>query len=250
MKVISALEICGLCLCFGVSSQAAFVASPHSAGGGTIVPFTTGTNLGPSLRYQQVYGASDFTHLGTPFLITEVRFNNARGNQYLGVTTAMRAQLDFSTTSRGPDALSSVFAENVGSDRTTVLSGVLDLHSEDGGDFSLHVPLQAPFLYDPSLGNLLFDVRVFQTVDQNFGMIPPGYPTLTAATRLGDTVSSVFTFDVGAETARFTETVGLLTSFQVTPVPEPGVLTMLIIGVGSLAVWRQACRRIPRRVAV
>ena len=182
-------------------------------------------------------------------MITELRFDNARGNQYLGVTTAMRAQLDFSTTSRNPDALSSVFAENVGSDRTTVLSGVLFLQ-DDNTTFSLHVPLQTPFLYDPSLGNLLFDVRVFQTVDQNFRMTPPGYPTLLAGTRLGDTVSSVFTFDVGAETARFTETVGLLTSFQVTPVPEPGVLTMLIIGVGSLAVWRQACRRIPRRVAV
>jgi hypothetical protein len=63
--------------------------------------------------------------------------------------------------------LSATFANNVGADDTVVFSGPLSLSSAFTGpsagpkDFDIVITLQTPFLYDPSAGNLLLDVRNF-----------------------------------------------------------------------------------------
>ena len=77
-------------------------------------------------------------------------------------------QVNLSTTTRGPDQLSSMFSENVGANDTVVYSGQLNtdlIGGKYGGptswDFEIY-PLAKAFLYNPDAGNLLLDVRIFQ----------------------------------------------------------------------------------------
>jgi len=124
----------------------------------------TGT-LDVSHRLQEVYEASMFP--AQPIRITEIRFrpNVSLGNAFS--TTIGDIQINMSTTAREADALSSSFVQNVGSDDTTVFHGSLSISSSFSGpaqgpkDFDVIVPLQTPFTYDPSRGNLLLDIRNF-----------------------------------------------------------------------------------------
>lgn len=117
-----------------------------------------------SMRYQQVFAASEF---GTqPLTITQITFrpDGPAGNAFS--TTLSNVQINLSTTSAAPDGLSSTFANNVGGDDTVVFpSGPLALSSLDTGsgprDFDIVINLTTPFVYDPSAGNLLFDARNF-----------------------------------------------------------------------------------------
>src|SRR5947199_10878 len=77
-----------------------------------------------SIRYQQVYSASEFsvlTNFGGGWILG-ILF---RGDRYAWAVTFPSVQFNFSTTARGPDNLSSVFAENVGADDAVVFKGSL-----------------------------------------------------------------------------------------------------------------------------
>src|SRR2546422_337395 len=79
-----------------------------------------------TMRYQQVYAASEFsslTNYGGGWVAQIVfRGDATNGTQ---VEVNMKIQVNFSTTLRGPDQLSPVFADNVGADDTVVFSGNL-----------------------------------------------------------------------------------------------------------------------------
>src|SRR5438034_2414348 len=75
-----------------------------------------------SIRYQQVYSASEFsvlTNFGGGW-IKDIYFrgDGSGGNGWFASFPSV--QFNLSTTARGPDNLSSVFAENVGPDDTVV----------------------------------------------------------------------------------------------------------------------------------
>jgi hypothetical protein len=69
-----------------------------------------------------------------------------------------------STTSRNPGELGTAFSENVGPDAVVVFQGDLSFSTANTGpdagpkDFDLVFQLQRPFKYDPTAGNLIFDV--------------------------------------------------------------------------------------------
>ena len=202
-------------------ADAANVLSPSVLGNTSSTgPFLLPPSQAPDIRYQQVYGASDFAQVGVGlFQITEIRFDPAGS----GVTYNLpNLQINLSTTSRNPDGLSPLFADNVGADDTVVQSGPLVFSGLP--TFGINIPLQTPFLYDSRNGNLLMDVRNYQTVPPHF-MID----FLSAEDTLGDTVSSV----AGAvnATSGGTGTVGLRTRFTVTLIPEPSTGAILILGV-------------------
>jgi hypothetical protein len=142
-------------------------------------------------------------------------------------------QINLSTTFRGPDALSPVFAENVGSDETVVLGPRQFLFVEVPGQaYTLH--LDRPFFYDPSVGNLLLDVRNLA------GGSGPVLGSLVVANYPGDSSSNVRGDVSSAIGTAFTD--GVSTRFTVTPVPEPAALTLLMAG-GMLMAWRFQRRR-------
>jgi hypothetical protein len=111
--------------------------------------------------------------------------------------------------------LSPTFAANVGDDDTMVFSGSLSLSSADTGpvagpkDFDVVITLHVPFLYDPTAGHLLLDVR-----NVSGGSTTP----FDATSSSGDLMSrsGSLSGDVTSPTADFSDTVGLVTQFTMT----------------------------------
>src|SRR5205823_2672738 len=145
------------------------------------------------------------------------------------------------TTSKVPDGLSTTFADNVGANETVVYSGALNFFLTAPGAYI--IPLQTPFLFDPTTGNLLMDVRNFQPGPSPvLGGNPRAFNE--AEVTLGDSVSVAFAGDVNDLTGR-TSTSGLVTGFGGTIVPEPSTVVMLVLGlVGYALAWRKKTRRI------
>ena len=136
------------------------------AGRGNRYPFDL-DGMHPSMRHQQVYGASEFSALAGPGMVFEIAFRPDREKGSAFSETFADFEIHLSTTTQEPGALSATFAENVGPDDTVVFAGALALSSSYTGpaegpkDFDIVIALQTPFLYDPVEGNLLLDIRNF-----------------------------------------------------------------------------------------
>ena len=194
----------------------------------------------PSQRYQQVYDASEFSDLPGNKEITQILF---RPDTTFGTElefTIPDIQINLSTTGNSVDGLSTTFSNNTGADDTVVVSrGSLTLASSDTGpasgprDFDVVINLENPFSYNPGLGNLLLDVRTFNSSDINF--------FADAAFDESDSISRVFSAegDVSSATGD-ADTLGLVTKFtfsDAAPIPTPALLPGFI-GMG-VAVFRK-----------
>jgi hypothetical protein len=206
---------------FTATSKATTIVSPGfdtsvEGNSNNLYPFGLATAGVASQRYQQVYNASDFLSLTGPLLITQIAF---RPDVVFGTafsSTLPNIRIDLSTTTAAADGLSLTFANNVGLNDTIVFSGALTLSSAFTGpaagpkDFDIVINLTSPFLYDPTQGNLLMDVR-------NFG---GGSTTVfDAQETLGDAVSRVSSQLLGVdvptgEPDRFVTSLGLVTRFS------------------------------------
>ncbi len=196
----------------------------------SIFPFST-TSFGlTSMRYQQVYSASEFSSMVGPHQITEIAFrpDAALGLAFFSNITSV--QFNLSTTSIQPDNLSATFANNVGLDDTVVRSGSIIFDSAFTGpvngpkDFDIIVPFTTPFVYDPALGNLLLDIRIFdggvvRSMDAVFSSTDGGSRALTF---IGETVNT--------PTASIVDSLALVTRFTTSPIPEPTSASLLILG--------------------
>ena len=147
----------------------------------------------PPFRYQQVFPAADFAALGNqPHWI--VGFT-CRPDQSVTSPRTVHFpdnEIRLSTTQRGPANLSLVFDDNLGSDVMQFYRGPLNLVADVAGpgpgprefynaDFPAGV---TPYLYDPSQGNLLFDVIAWQGVSPSpRGDKVPGIRTALYASR-------------------------------------------------------------------
>jgi hypothetical protein len=223
-------------------AQAAQVVSPNgnaSAEGNNAngFPFNISSFGLSSQRYQQVYDASEFS---SAMLITRISFRpDAPDGGSSFSSTLPSIQFDMSTTSVAADTMSATFASNVGANDTIVFpQGPLLLSSAFTGpangpkDFDIVINLTTPFLYDPSAGNLLLDVR-------NFG---GGSTTQFDAQFVdGDGSSRVFSAGDGSSVGSLSgaaDTRALVTRFTFTPVPEPGAGLLLTAGVFLLVAFR------------
>jgi hypothetical protein len=174
----------------------------------------------PTMRYQQVYLASEFSYVPGPHDITRISFcPDALGGAPFSSSIAT-IQINLSTTSKTPGDLSATFIDNVGVDDTVVFSGALPLSSSATGppagpkDFDIVIDLGIPFSYNPSDGNLLLDVRnftggvttVFDARDFVTGGPSPVFARVWGS--VGDTTGAT---DTG------TQGVGLVTKFAFLP---------------------------------
>jgi len=212
------------------------------APGDNFYPF--GITFSPplSMRYQQVYASSDFP-LSGPVIITQMLF---RPDAYQGgafSTVIPEVQIQLSTTSSAPDALNTTFSSNIGADDTIVFpKGPLALSSAFTGgpayfdkpyDFDIVINFSTPFMYDPKKGNLLFDVSIFD-----------GASALAFdATNLDDYtdgMSRQYTSNnVSETTADYVDSLGLVTEFTYSPVPEPSTIALLTLGALGLLARRR-----------
>lgn len=206
------------------SGQNLTVPFPGDSEGNTFstIPFTAGPQT--SLRFQQLYdfAGDDILGIQGPFLIRSISFREDATHQF-GFTSYFRDfQLNLSTTSRSDDGLSSVFSENVGADdRVVIPRGEFRI-----GASQVIIRLTTPFLYNPREGNLLLDIRNYGGGGTGWA-IPPfvGSAYLDALNTLGDGVSSVSATSINALSGS-TSTLGLVTTFHMTQVPEPSSLVM------------------------
>src|SRR5712692_6991199 len=197
------------------------------------LPFDTGTN---SIRYQQVFDASQFGRIGPGgALVTTLAFRVAASGQGFD-TTLPSIRIDLSTTAKAPYALSPTFAENVGEDDAIVFgTGPLSIRAGGfvgPGAWDVLVPLARPFFYSPSAGNLLLDVRNFGGGNSTFfdGVFTAGDSVSMLYATPGDASGSV-----NSATGR-PNTFGLATLFEVTPVPEPTSVSLMLCGICLLAL--------------
>jgi hypothetical protein len=144
-----------------VSAQAQTIVAPSTLAtteGDTRVNTAPLNNMS---RFQQIYDASEFASLGGPALITQIAFRPDASQATAFSRTFPSFQINLSTTSKTVSGLSSIFADNVGADNTTVQSGALTLTTVNtpgpgtAKQFDLVINLTTPFLYDPSAGNLI-----------------------------------------------------------------------------------------------
>ncbi len=219
---------------------------PFSPEGGHQSPF----------RFQQVYGASELAHSTGPLggWIYAIGFR-ADGigidDSYQGYFSDF--SIRFSVTDRGPDELSPVFAENVGSRVSTMVLGRTSIGvGRDNGQnpepFTMFFTfLSNPYFYDPSQGNLLMEVN--NRGGFLFGIRHGGVATLDAVDTAGDGVSSVIAGNIGNQvpTAGTVSTKGLVTSFRIVPVPEPS--TWALLGLATVIFGGRFCHTLSRRKA-
>ncbi|MDF5727704.1 MAG: hypothetical protein PUP92_06600 [Rhizonema sp. PD38] len=245
---ILAIEISFLSLGFTTVAQAAsFITTDNlqnregNSSLGFLVPF-------PS-RFQQVYSNSQFG--SKPLEISQIALRpDAEVSEPFDFTIG-DIQFYLSTTSRNPDELSSHFEENLGSDYTQVFDGEWKISSKNiassGGikNFDIVLNFLKPFIYDPTKGNLLLEYKKFT-------------PEIT-----GSKFDSEFVFDdsISTEIAagdanalnaapQFSSTLGLVTQFKVTSVPEPSSLLSSTLIVTFLSVATLKFQRTRRKKEV
>lgn len=126
---------------------------------GNCYPFMcndSGTSTGPSIHYQQVYSASSFTGVTQ---INSLTLFDVFAAQFGGTSAVLSGnyQVSLSTTTRAVNGLSTNLASNIGADNTLIFNGDLGGLSTTP---SFTITGTVPFVYDPSLGNLLLDIVV------------------------------------------------------------------------------------------
>jgi hypothetical protein len=190
-------------------------------------------DMGIPTRFQQVYDASAFSAFAQGMSIGQLAF---RGDAFVGhsfSTTVSNIEVHLSTTSRSVNSLSPVFDQNVGPDDKTVVGRAAFRLQGDGGTSGTTWPfstvldfVENQFLYYPTAGNLLLDIKVFTGVRT---------APFDAFDRPGDTVSSVFGFGTSLPSSGQATSLGLATKFFVLAVPEPSVAAMFVFGFSGLA---------------
>jgi len=200
------------------------------------------------MRYQQVYSSSEFASLGGPVTISAILFrpDGIVGNAFFATLSSVLIEL--STTPVTPATLSTTFANNIGSNDTIVFNGPLALSSSFAGpsggpkDFDIVINLTTPFVYDPSAGSLLLDVRNFDGSRADRTGQFDSDATATGTQRVFSTTDvNATTGTLGGDGTQvgFNDR-GLVTEFEFTATtPEPSTFGMAILGViGLIALAR------------
>jgi hypothetical protein len=196
-----------------------------------------------SFRMQMVFDASQFAiPAGTSGRIDRISFRLDNGTTEGATMFFGGGSITLSLTPVGPDGLSTTFANNVGANRVTIWNGALSF----GGSYVSAATPQpfntvgaptatAPFWYVPSQGNLLVDIR-----GRSGQAFFPG--ALDAESTTGDSVSRVFATSE-LLTSGSVDTVGLITRFDMTIVPEPSTWSLFVSGALMALLFIKSRRR-------
>ena len=199
---------------------------------GTSDPFTSS-----SFRLQMVFDASQFAiPAGASGRIDRISFRDDGASAGPVGFSFGGGSIQFSTTSRTPDSLSPTFADNIGSDATTVRNGAMPISGlfQSGANpqpFGSGITMTAPFWYNPQHGNLLLDITGAGGLT-----IFPG--SLDAQSTVGDSVSRVFALN-GNSLSGTADTLGLVTRFDMTVIPEPATWMLALFGSAILIFFRR-----------
>jgi Ig-like domain-containing protein/cohesin domain-containing protein len=173
-------------------------------------------------RMQTIYGADQFP--AYPIIITEMRWRpDALDNGAL-TDNIPNLQINLSTTAATADHLNSTYANNVGTNDTMVFSGPVTFTTafstltNGTKAFDIVLPLQTPFVYDATKGNLLVDARNF------FGGGAASFLTSGLNTST-DSVSRMVSNDPNAITASGSDSAAEALQIGYVPAPLPPTIS-------------------------
>ena len=214
MRILAALAVAPLTALALASSAAAqvLVAGPNADA--NAFPFAA-TGIGANTRYQQVYRASAFPGL-TSF--NEIAFFPSQP----GTVASSTFDVYVSTTSAAVDGLDVTDLDaNLGAN--TAYFGTFSIGGPAGATLAL---VGTPYLYDPTLGNLLVDIR--------FTVAPQGGNVAYLGTGGVPGIDYSRAHDFGNGFAGY----GLDTRFasvRVVAAPEPGTFALAASGLVAVA---------------
>jgi hypothetical protein len=198
-------------------------------------------------RDQELLGSGQFASVGGPILIDQLSFRAVPGTGPVDFSMTL-LNLFLSTSPKFPNTggplMSTTFADNVGLDNTLVYSGPVTFHSPGCAGpavcpFDISLNFTTPFLYNPTQGRLLLDLKVsgFSGVDGEQDAVsfagPNGGSVASVGGGLNDTTGG-FGFD------------GDIVQLRYTAIPEPTSGALMFIGAGVLAVRRRRVSRLAR----
>jgi hypothetical protein len=175
----------------------------------------------PQARFQQVYSASQFPTTET---ISAIDFRRDGSQAPFTYDADADVQIDLAYSATRVGSVSSTFASNVGGGDITVFSGTLDLASAGSGSpnpFDVSIPLAKDFTYNPALGDLLMDVRVFQGPNNAIFLDAADGSQQTVTSRIvsiGNVGATTGTINANGGTG-LANSYGLVTQFAVSPTP-------------------------------
>jgi len=231
-----------LAFLFAASSLAAFgsvIVVPNS--NTSVVGNETDTISGTGdFRDQELLGSGQFASVGGPILIDQLSYRAVPGTGPVDFSMTV-FNLFLSTSPKFPNTggplMSATFADNVGLDNTLVYSGPATFHSNGCAGpavcpFDVSVTFTTPFLYNPTQGRLLLDLKVTGFSGVN--------GALDAVSFLGPNGGSVASVGGGlnATTGGF-DFDGDIVQLRYTAVPEPASGALIVIGATALAVMRR-----------
>jgi len=200
-------------------------------------------------RYQEIFASSFFTSLDPEESITSVAFRPKQGAflSFIGSDLVLSDLIvRLSTTTKTPDnnasGLNANLDLNVGADVTTVFEGPITLTTtrklgDSGvGNFDFLITFQTPFLYQPSLGNLLLEVitPAGATVKSNGNNFPELDNETDAFPSMDGVASATDANLLDGSSVGTDSTTGAVAQFTATAVPEPGTLALFATGLGGL----------------
>lgn len=239
------LLACAVASATGVAGADTVIVSPNtltSAEGnnGFKIPFSN-----PPARYQQIHSATEFGALAEPGIVTQIALR-ANTNAAVFSVQIPSVEIRLSTSTAEPDSISGTFADNAGPDETLVYAGALDFASSQTGagprPFNLLIPITEPFVYDPTAGNLLFDVTVLS--NPSGGTIP-----FLDGASIQKVVRVFCASGCSAQDSSGQTGDGILAlEFSFAPAPEPHALASGVVAVLALvaARGRRPCRSAAR----
>jgi hypothetical protein len=183
-----------------------------------------------SQEFQQIFRAS--ATFSGPVEITGIAFRvgSNLGSSFSAVIP--RVEIRLSTSSRAPEAMTTSWASNRGSDETIVFSQNNVAFSGAGDQsinpFALRLIFSTPFLYNREAGHLAMDIRT--TVQSG-----PGNQTIDAKSFQSLSTSPVGSVIPTADPLlHLVAPYGLITEFSWTAIPEP---TTVGFPVSALSVF-------------
>ena len=232
-----------IALLFAACTSIAVVPSAHATlivgnnDTGNCYPFAcndSGTAVGQSIEYQQIYSSSAFS--GAINIGSLSYYNDAADSPGGATVLHGNYSIYLSTTSVAVGSMDSTLANNIGADNMLFYSGDLG-----GNALDFTIDAIAPFFYDPSLGNLLIDIVV--TDQENVANGSGNGYNETDDTGTVTQRSYALANDVSGTN----ESSALVTGFDAATVPEPGTLSLLAASLFGLAATRRRQRNSLRR---
>jgi hypothetical protein len=186
----------------------------------------SGANVGPSIEYQQVYTSTAFSGV-TPINSITFYFDQAFGGN--SDILAGHYNISLGYTSKLVNGLST----NLGSNILSGLTLFSSTNQGGGTDANPFVTINgnSPFSYDPSLGNLLLEIDVF-----NQALVPNGSGNgYFQDDESGQSMSRAYCFHGASCT---TSSDGLVTTFNQV-IPEPVTVSLFGVGLAGIAGLRR-----------